>query len=396
MKRQDSLPSSSSHRENKNNNNNATEKLHAKAVGCMSGLFDFVSGYRSRRKFLTFGKRHEKHEPATNSTNNSNGKSSTTRSSSIDKEGIINTTGSTNVLQRYSCEVPRSPTLPAEIRRSNSVNSPQNFCTPPALVARLMGLEEAHSTMSKAMHELPEFSSAAEKRRQLLGALEKCDQDLKALKKIIDAVRSAEGLQSPATAVFGTLEGYQDDRVNNGWNRFHGVKGLEVNKAEQPSPVSVLDEFTRFPLSNLYHSKRQSFSYGRMQHQVKQPKKKPGEADLSPSIFDRITCESLHRKASIISTDLHHLDISTLSSPSSSPSSSPLWSSQAMKESVEEVCKDIAWGERREIGRIGLALQDHICRDLIEEIVTDLTSFHCHNNLYSSLPFEACKRRLCF
>ena len=67
-----------------------------------------------------------------------------------------------------------------------------------------------------------------------------------------------------------------------------------------------------------------------------------------------------------------------------------------MKESVEEVCKDIAWGEKREIGRIGLALQDHICRDLIEEIVTDLSSFHFYNNVYSSLPFEACKRRLCF
>lgn len=79
---------------------------------------------------------------------------------------------------------PRSPTLPAEIRR---VNSPDNFRTPPpALVARLMGMEDA-----------PVESAVAEKRRkQLLGALEKCDEDLKALKKIIDTVRSAERLRS--------------------------------------------------------------------------------------------------------------------------------------------------------------------------------------------------------
>lgn len=68
-----------------------------------------------------------------------------------------------------------------------------------------------------------------------------------------------------------------------------------------------------------------------------------------------------------------------------------MWSKKAMKESVEEVCRDIAWGEKREIGRIGLALHDHICRDLIDEIVRDL-GFCCFN----SLPFEACKRRLSF
>ncbi|XP_062111861.1 uncharacterized protein LOC133823224 isoform X2 [Humulus lupulus] len=392
MKRQDSLPSSSSHREN----DNVTEKLHAKAVGCMSGLFHFVSNYHGRRKLLTFGKRQAKNEVVPTTTKSSK---------SIDKDGKISTANSSiNVLQRYSCEVPRSPTLPAEIRRSNSVNSPQNFKTPPAgVVARLMGLEEPHSSttestiMSKAstlQKQLSEYSSAAEKRRQLLGALEKCDRDLQALKKIINAVRSVERYQSPATAAV--------------FRNSQEVKGLEVNinnnpNAEQPSPVSVLDDSTRSPLSNSDLSKRQSFSYGRVQHQVRQQKRKPwpGEEDfISPSIFDRITCESLHRKAIVSIMDYSHRAEPAASSPPPSslpsPSSSPLWNSEAMKESVEEVCKDINWGERREIGRIGLALQDHICRDLIEEIVTDMSSLHFYNNLYSPLPFEACKRRLCF
>lgn len=72
---------------------------------------------------------------------------------------------------------------------------------------------------------------------------------------------------------------------------------------------------------------------------------------------------------------------------------SPLWASKAMIDSVNQVCNDMAWGERREIGRIGLALQDFICRDLIEEIVGELASFSL---CMYSLPFQACQRSLRF
>lgn len=99
--------------------------------------------------------------------------------------------------------------------------------------------------------------------------------------------------------------------------------------------------------------------------------------------------------------------ISRFEKISSSETASPPWSSKAMRDSVEEVCRDIAWGKRREIGRIGLSLQDHICRDLIHEFVSELvttsTTYHAmppphhhHHPQYHSLPFEACKRRLCF
>lgn len=125
-------------------------------------------------------------------------------------------------LRRFSCDMQRSPTLPADIRRS-----PQNFPTPPALVARLMGLET-----------MPE--SAADKRRKLLGALEKCNEDLNALKKIIEAVQSSERQKStPAADAAATKRCWE----------FNG----------EPSPVSVLDEFSGSPWSARYcHSRRHS------------------------------------------------------------------------------------------------------------------------------------------
>lgn len=107
--------------------------------------------------------------------------------------------------------------------------------------------------------------STAEKRQKLLGALEKCDEDLKALKKIIDAVRSSENLRS-SPAVKG-LDG--EDKVRTTYGREEWSSGeSELSKkgkscsefnSEQPSPVSVLHEFTRplpspCPKKHLYGS----------------------------------------------------------------------------------------------------------------------------------------------
>ena len=107
-----------------------------------------------------------------------------------------------------------------------------------------------------------------------------------------------------------------------------------------------------------------------------QEKKQGGEEDITTvSFFDRIMT---------VDQNMIHGSVVT----------SPLWSSKAMVESVNQVCKDAAWGERREIGRIGLALQDYIFRDLIEEIVKDM-GFDCIYQL-GPLPFESCKKRLSF
>ena len=77
--------------------------------------------------------------------------------------------------------------------------------------------------------------STSEKRRKLLGALEKCDEDLKVLKKVIETARSVEHIQLPAMV---NEEGYGDFN------------------SEQWRSVLVLDELTRLPLAS--YSKRRA------------------------------------------------------------------------------------------------------------------------------------------
>lgn len=349
MKGQDPSLSSSSRRES----SPAPEKIRSKSIGCMSGIFQVVYKYHNRRRFLTFGKKHENNgvsSPTTKTkqkprpTPSQPSSSPSSSSTSLQQENKNS--------PRFSCDiVPRSPTLPAEIRRSKSLNSPERFRAPPALVARLMGLSDIPPLTTSEL-------AVAEKRRRLLGALEKCDEDLKALKKIIDVVKSS---------VAGTGNDADDEgRPEKG----HDLPLLP----QQPSPVSVLDEFTPSAFSGF--SKRYTIN-GRVPQQQK--KKPGGEEDITNiSFFDRIMSyeNMVHGRG-------HERVVS-----------SPLWTSKAMIESVNEVCKDIAWGERREIGRIGMALQDYICRDLIEEIVKEL-GFDCVYQL-APLPFESCKKRLRF
>ena len=87
------------------------------------------------------------------------------------------------------------------------------------------------------LSDIPPLTAAelalAEKRRRLLGALEKCDEDLKALKKIIDAVKSS------------SVSSTGDDDDDEG----RSERGNDLPLLPQPSPVSVLDEFTRSVLS---------------------------------------------------------------------------------------------------------------------------------------------------
>lgn len=113
--------------------------------------------------------------------------------------------------------MPRSPTIPAEIRKQT-----------PALIARLMGLEEMPDDHSR------------QKRQQLLGALEKCDQDLKALKKMIDVVR----VRGPSK---------RSGIINN---RFSDANFKLIKKH---SPVSVLDASPsgNHPYNYYYYSDKQ-------------------------------------------------------------------------------------------------------------------------------------------
>lgn len=330
LKRQETLLSSSSRRQTPP----PPDKYHRpKSIGCMSAVFHFLSRYQHRRKFLTFGKKHEKvAQPKSSSVSN--------------REGH----------RRFSWDAPRSPAIPTEIRRSKSMNFPEHdHRSPPALVA---GLQENVPTTGH-FPKMEYNYSTLEKRRKLMSDLEKCNEDLKELKKTIETVRFAENLRSlPAL------------------KRLNTVKKREYySNSEQPSPVSVLDELTRSPLISSTYSSRRHVTKGQMpmpQQQKPTARKKPGE---DSALFNKLGAESLQAKREA--------------------TGSQIWSSNAMVESVDEVCKDIGWGEKREIGRIGLAIQDFICRDLIEEVVKYYLGCSCYSTIHT-LPLEACKKRLCF
>ncbi|CAL0322871.1 unnamed protein product [Lupinus luteus] len=343
MKRQCSAVSPSSSRRE---NSPAEKNIHAKTIGCMSGILHLLSNSHSRRhrRLLTFGKKQTKNHSSLSST--------TLQGENVKGEKMADVDVGHN--SRSSCEVLRSPTLPAQIRRLSSstpVMAAEKRTNSPALVARLMGLEKVPATPSESVEG---------KRLRLMGALQRCDEDLKALKKIIESMRSEDYAPAPEAVVKRSAV---VDKVRM-------VPVLNEEK-QQPSPVTVLDEFTRAPLSSSCYSGRQSF--GQMQQQKQQLLlKKPGEEEMNSTYMNEriMTNELIQKKVN-------------------NKDNSLTWSTKAMVKTVEEVCRDIAWGENRELGRIGLALQDYICKDLIEEIVRDLGCFY-------TLPFETCKRRLCF
>ncbi|KAH9675059.1 hypothetical protein KPL70_018672 [Citrus sinensis] len=334
MKKQDgsSLRSSSYRQEN------SPKNLQAKSIGCMSGIFHLIYRHNNRRgKFITSGKKQEKNTVSPSSKQRQ-------ESDNDDHEFVNNNNNNNNdgnnfITRLTSCDVQRSPTLPAEIRlRGNNVKTVE-IC-----------LEEA-----------------AEKRRKLIEELEKCDEDLKELKKIIDVVRS--------NSVTVTVDREDNDNNNN-----------KINGDLQPSPVSVLDDFT--PLSSTLSSSSypRRYANGRAAaiHQQKQKqKRKPGEEDTAVSNICLV--EKMRSETAVKSCSENVAGVQVIS---------PVWGSKAMIDSLNEVCRDIAWGERREVGRIGLALQDYICSDLIEEFVKDLLGSFCMFKY--SFPFEACRRSLRF
>ncbi|KAF5475656.1 hypothetical protein F2P56_007436 [Juglans regia] len=359
--------SSSSYRENI-----APETLHSKSIGCMSGIVNLVSKYHNRRKFLTFGKKQEKinaiSSPAKPKPASSVSTTQASPSVVLQEQSAKEGEDAAVDLRKLSSDMQRSPTLPAEMRRSKSSNSSQHFRNPPALMARLMGLEG-----------MPE--SAAEKRRKLLGALEKCNEDLNALRKIIESVQFSERLKSTDAG----------QHVDGETNRLKRCSEFNNGEQQQPSPVSVLDEFTPSPSSTTgqyCHSGRHANgSRLVLQQHQKQLRKKPGDQEETTKIYFNDRMINITTETVVVERKVSDNVVGSIISS--------IWNSKAMIESVEEVCRDIDWGKRREIGRIGLALQDHICRDLIEEMVGEMQQGCCCMLQYA-LPLEACKRRLCF
>ncbi|XP_057786258.1 uncharacterized protein LOC131003724 isoform X2 [Salvia miltiorrhiza] len=171
------------------------ETHHAKAIGCMSGIIHLFSKYQNSNRRLTFGKKQEKRKPPQSPTRSAiNGAKNSARDENSTKKQAASDAAS-----RLTCAVKvlRSPTLPPEIRRSSATGSPENSRTPPSsLVARLMGLEDLGAASKRL--GLGTEDAITEKRQRLMQALEKCNEDLEALKRIIKAVQTADvRLQPP-------------------------------------------------------------------------------------------------------------------------------------------------------------------------------------------------------
>ncbi|KAL8162940.1 hypothetical protein V2J09_014429 [Rumex salicifolius] len=401
MKRQATLRSSSVREAAASSADTSTVHHVADSVGCMAGVFQLISSkYRTRRKFLTFGRRQvqEKQLKLPSSSPRQSKPNSPARKCRGENRDRFDDYNEKNAglkeglreYRRLSCEVPRSPTILPEIRRSNSLNSPESFHSPvPSVVARLMGLEDTPLPPVTVMPS-PSPESAVEKRRKLLGALEKCDEDLQELKRIIESVRTTDRPKSPAPppplVSFG--KGGKMVVMKKCTDPMNGIN------EEQPSPVSVLEDFCDSPppptsSTGGWHSSTKLTQIGRVSPMQLQ-RKKPREDNVDETVNFRF-----HNNNNINNNRLHvpHFLLhpksdwtSTLSSPRSIGDS--------MEEAVNEVCKDVETGREREIEKLGLVFEDFIYRDLIEEMAKDLLGRRYH--MESGMPFEKCKRKLRF
>ncbi|KAL6555283.1 hypothetical protein OROGR_006541 [Orobanche gracilis] len=362
LKRQDSLLSSSRRQNSASAATPPPSEVHyPKAVGCMSGIFQLFSKYQNPNKRLTFGRKHEKLKQPSQTA------------AQEDKTGQ-QTIDDTNRLLTGGIKVPRSPMLPPEIRRLNDdddATSTEIWRTPtsPSLVARLMGLEDHGATM-KNQHAAEE-DRITEKRMLLLRALEKCNDDLEALKRIIKAVQiTGDGdlrIQPPLPEVGAkTVHHEGGNTVAAGTNI---PVGMVVEKLSRslPKSISVVQSSTAAAATRVPQRSKSTIT------------RKPGRND--EQIITKLLNDSR----------LAEFALRTSRQATPSVSTRPCCS-LAMVKSVEEVCCDVAQGETMEIGKIGLVLQDHLFREMIEELVGELMK-SCSPH---SLPFEACKRKLCF
>ncbi|KAF6163877.1 hypothetical protein GIB67_024732 [Kingdonia uniflora] len=202
-----------------------------------------------------------------------------------------------------------------------------------------------------------------EERRKLLEALQKCDEDLNSLKEIIESVRSSGNFEAYSTVNNERNDTWKD---NNGCDEMKmGQNGTDLNE-EQPSPVSVLDEISSTATSPSSTTAEDG------EKNVEKLNKAP--------FLNKIMTEALPKLR-----DYKRLHTNSLSSPYCS-------SYNAKIECVNEIWETCLWEERRELSRIGVDLEDYLFRELIEETVKDLGC--CY--MYSVLPFDACRRRLCF
>uniref|UniRef100_A0A0A9DHX5 DUF3741 domain-containing protein n=1 Tax=Arundo donax TaxID=35708 RepID=A0A0A9DHX5_ARUDO len=347
------------------------------------------------------------------------------------------------VRRRRSCDAPRSPTIVPEHRRA-SCDSPRP--SPPAIVARLMGLEESAlpSPAAAAPRPLPTrppppppLETAAEKRRKLLGALEKCDEDLKTLRRIIAAVRAAEmraAAASEAVPMAATPPGKGDKWMAGRDEQSPSPspspspplpqqhKPRTGTEEQYPSPDSVLDAISspRFPCrkqpsprSNLDAGSKTGCDNGAVAPTVGSKIVKPSRAFVFSGNYCKTKAgvESPLQPLAVVGVHHHPVPAAVSAIEAGAPARLPReeswrhhrrrWEleaaaagrviSRAMVDSVGEVWGHGGAGEQRwESGRVAAALESAIMQDLVADIVAELLPHSGHGH------GAGCRKRLCF
>ncbi|KAJ0979005.1 hypothetical protein J5N97_014479 [Dioscorea zingiberensis] len=339
-------------------------------TGCISGILRLLSRRHSRKR-LTSARKKEKiaaappvkptPETETKEEKKSLGNTSTPEPEKAEEKKTLALLA-IGEPRRRSCETPRSPTIPQEIRRS-SADSPRRSS---ALVARLMGLDDAPTSSPEP---------ASEKRRKLLGALERCDEDLKTLKRIIEAVQLAEVRRKEIDAVGPAEEsGRVKDRCHLDGGDLRVEAGTIGSRTPEPSPLGVSSQS-----GDCDSIKKKDNSDGYL-------------------FFRRIAVEGLPRLSGIQGDrsfqqngmSMRRKEGGTI--PWLRKNRGPRARNKTMEESVGEVWEDGVWEERWELGRIGVGLEIDIFGDLVEELVREMVG--CYKLL--SLPLRNCRKRLCF
>uniref|UniRef100_J3LN92 DUF3741 domain-containing protein n=1 Tax=Oryza brachyantha TaxID=4533 RepID=J3LN92_ORYBR len=281
----------------------------------------------------------------------------------------------------------------------------------------------------------PPPETAAEKRRKLLGALEKCDEDLKTLRRIIAAVRAAEmqaaaasDVPTPEATDKGSYDQWKDGRDADPSPSPSPSPQKPRSEEHYPSPDSVLDAITspRFPCrkrsspcTDLDADRKLSSGIATVGSKIVKPsrtlvfsgtftmvilltytfRKVLHQVSIyqSTAISDKSTylcgdyckirpCNELHAVA------MYHHPVVAIEAiprwmPPLLPSSEIIswrhrrrWGleaaasgrSRAMAESVGEVWGQGADEERHEAGRVGAALERAILHDLVGDVVAEL------------------------
>ncbi|KAL7097607.1 hypothetical protein ACP275_10G155400 [Erythranthe tilingii] len=280
------------------------ETHHAKAIGCMSGLIQLFSTYQNPNKRLTFGRKQDKRKPTAEEPHPS--------------------AGDPAIGRRVIAENSRTPSS--------------------SLVARLMGLEDIGGRAAVKRAALEEDRTAAEKRQRLPEALEKCNEDLEALKRIIKAVQTSDvHLQAPphpAGAKSSVLQSSGGDEGSMLLVKPYIKKCTDAGGEKQNIPVDKVEEYltrspSRFPGGVQNTTAGATAIHATTQQHKPTLGKKPGEDDKPTTAKLLNTYSTLHMRRR-----------------AASAAAAPPWCSRAMVHCVEEVCGDIALGEKREIGRI--------------------------------------------